>query len=317
MGLLADFQIQRRALKGMIDPYIPHMQGEGIISYGQSSFGYDVRAGYDWKIFTDVLGAIVDPKHQDERAFHTINCLEVADENRGKPVAPVIIPPNSYALTHTLEYIKVPRNVTCVCIGKSTYARCGIHVNVTPLEAGWEGQVTVEISNGTRLPVKVYPGEGIMQVLFFEGEEPDVSYADRKGKYQGQKGITLAQVLEKKKTVDVGAKSILEHEDARIRAELNMRAAEDRAVFDAIDRAMEHNTKPSSGTVPEYGVTFDQFNLLTRLAKDADIHRWLVDAWNGKLGVVDPVLQKHLKKEGLWPPRKSPAKPAVRTRRSR
>ena len=203
MSLKNDNWIIRQCKKhGLIDPFVEVQQGGGIISFGPSSFGYDVRAGYTWKIFTDVLGAIVDPKHQDERAFHSINCLEVADEDRGKPVAPIIIPPNSYALTHTLEYIKVPRNVTCVCIGKSTYARCGIHVNVTPLEAGWEGQVTVEISNGTRLPVKVYPGEGIMQVLFFEGEEPDVSYADRKGKYQGQKGITLAQVLEKPTHID-------------------------------------------------------------------------------------------------------------------
>ncbi len=171
---------------GMISPFVTTQVGEGIISYGPSSFGYDVRAGYNWKIFTDVLGAVVDPKKQDQRAYHSLTVKE-GDA--------VIIPPNSYALTHTLEYFKVPRNVTCICIGKSTYARCGIHVNVTPLEAGWEGQVTIEISNGTRLPVKVYPGEGIMQVLFFEGEDPNVSYADRKGKYQNQRGITLATVL--------------------------------------------------------------------------------------------------------------------------
>jgi dCTP deaminase len=171
----------------LILPWVEEQEGGGIISFGPSSFGYDVRAGYSWKIFTDLLGAVVDPKQQDERAFTNIDTVQGEH---------IIIPPNSYALTHTLETIKVPRNVTCVCIGKSTYARCGIHVNVTPLEAGWEGQVTVEISNGTRLPVKVYPGEGIMQVLFFEGEEPDVSYADRKGKYQGQQGITLARVME-------------------------------------------------------------------------------------------------------------------------
>lgn len=171
----------------MIAPFVTVQQGGGIISYGPSSFGYDVRAGFDWKIFTDVLGAVVDPKQQDEKAYYNIAAKE-GDV--------VIIPPNSYALTHTLETLKMPRNVTGVCIGKSTYARCGIHVNVTPLEAGWEGQVTIEISNGTRLPVKIYPGEGIMQVLFFEGEDPDVSYADRKGKYQGQQGITLARVLE-------------------------------------------------------------------------------------------------------------------------
>lgn len=178
----------------MIDPYVTEQVGAGVISYGPSSFGYDMRAGYDWKIFTDVLGAVVDPKFQDSRAYH--NFTAPMSPVEGEHLAcPIIIPPNSYALTHTLEYVRVPRNVTCICVGKSTYARCGIHVNVTPLEAGWEGQVTIEISNGTRLPVKVYPGEGIMQVLFFMGEDPAVSYADRKGKYQNQKGITLATVL--------------------------------------------------------------------------------------------------------------------------
>lgn len=170
----------------MIDPFVNTQVGQGVVSYGPSSFGYDMRAGYEWKIFTDVLGAVVDPKRQDTRAYHNISVPE-GDT--------VIIPPNSYALTHSLEYVRVPRNVSCICVGKSTYARCGIHVNVTPLEAGWEGQVTIEISNATRLPVKVYAGEGIMQVLFFKGEEPLVSYADRKGKYQHQKGITLHAVL--------------------------------------------------------------------------------------------------------------------------
>ena len=174
----------------LIEPFVVGQAADGLISYGPSSFGYDVRAGYDWKIFTDILGAVVDPKQQDERAFHSVTINPQLNDH-------IVIPPNSYALTHTIETIRVPRNVTCICIGKSTYARCGIHVNVTPLEAGWHGQVTVEISNGTRLPVKVYPGEGIMQVLFFEGEDPDVSYQDRKGKYQDQKGITLARVLEK------------------------------------------------------------------------------------------------------------------------
>lgn len=172
---------------GMIDPFVTTQVGEGIISYGPSSFGYDVRAGLDWKLFTDIRGALVDPKKQDENAYYNFSVAQ----GEG-----IIIPPNSYALTHTIEYIDMPRNVTGICIGKSTYARCGIHVNVTPLEAGWKGQVTIEISNGTRLPVKVYAGEGIMQVLFFEGEDPDTSYADRKGKYQNQKGIMLATVLE-------------------------------------------------------------------------------------------------------------------------
>jgi dCTP deaminase len=171
----------------MISPFAEKQVGEGKISYGVSSFGYDARAGYKWKIFTDILGLTVDPKKQDHGIFHEI----VADES-------IILPPNSYALTHTIEEFIIPDNVSCICVGKSTYARCGIHVNVTPLEAGWRGQVTVEISNATRLPVKVYPGEGIMQVLFFEGERPDVSYADRNGKYQDQKGITLAAILPSK-----------------------------------------------------------------------------------------------------------------------
>lgn len=192
MSLKNDRWIRHMAEKyEMISPYVDKQVGEGIISYGPSSFGYDVRAGMSWKIFTDIRGAVIDPKDQDIRAYDSFDVLDGS---------PVIIPPNSYALTHTIEYFKLPRTVTCVCIGKSTYARCGIHVNVTPLEAGWEGQVTVEISNATRLPVKIYPGEGIMQVLFFEGEDPAVSYADRKGKYQGQKGITLASILKNQPT---------------------------------------------------------------------------------------------------------------------
>jgi len=189
----------------MITPFVTEQVGDGVISYGPSSFGYDMRAGYDWKIFTDVLGVVVDPKQQDERAYHNITRVQTAVQGELTPIEPIIIPPNSYALTSSLEIINVPRNVTCVCIGKSTYARCGIHVNVTPLEAGWRGQVTIEVSNGTRLPVKIYPGEGIMQVLFFEGESPDVSYADRKGKYQDQRGITLAKILEKVQEVPAPA----------------------------------------------------------------------------------------------------------------
>lgn len=170
----------------MIEPFVPHMVSEGVISFGPSSFGYDVRAGLEWKIFTDVRGTIVDPKRPDPGAFQDIRVEKAGDV--------VILPPNSYALTHSLEYIRMPRNVTGVCVGKSTYARAGVHVNVTPLEAGWEGQVTIEVSNGTRLPVKMYAGEGIMQVLFFAGNAPLVSYADREGKYQGQTGITLPKV---------------------------------------------------------------------------------------------------------------------------
>ena len=187
MSLKNDRWIEYMATRyNMIHPFYPRQKGHGIISFGLSSFGYDMRAGLDWKIFTDVLGAVVDPKKQDPNAFHDLSVKEGQS---------VILPPNSYALTHSIEHVKVPRNVTCICVGKSTYARCGIHVNVTPLEAGWEGQVTIEVSNGTRLPVKIYAGEGIMQVIFFEGEDPSTSYGDRSGKYQHQKGITLARIL--------------------------------------------------------------------------------------------------------------------------
>lgn len=171
----------------MIEPYELVQIGDGIISYGPSSFGYDMRCGLDWKIFYDLNSVVIDPKDMNPAAFQGITV---------KQGDAVIIPPNSYALTHSVEYVRMPRNVAGVCLGKSTYARCGIHVNVTPLEAGWEGQITIEISNSTRLPVKVYAGEGIMQVLFFEGEEPNVSYADRAGKYQGQEGVTLAKILD-------------------------------------------------------------------------------------------------------------------------
>jgi dCTP deaminase len=187
MSIKNDKWIRHMSLEhDMIVPFVGDLHGKDVISYGPSSFGYDMRAGLDWKIFTDVLGSVVDPKRQDLRAFHNLTVAE------GEAV---VIPPNSYALTHSVEYVKIPRDVTAICVGKSTYARCGIHVNVTPLEAGWEGQVTIEISNGTRLPVKVYAGEGIMQVLFFQGDPPEVSYKDRNGKYQNQTGITLARIL--------------------------------------------------------------------------------------------------------------------------
>jgi dCTP deaminase len=190
MTILNDRQIREfsRGKTGMIYPFVKEQQGEGIISYGPSSFGYDMRAGHDWKIFSNIYGATIDPKRPNPKVFQDITVPK-----RGENF--VIIPPNSYALTHSVEYVRMPRHVSAVCLGKSTYARCGIHVNVTPLEAGWEGQVTVEISNATSLPCRVYAGEGIMQVLFFQGLPPDVSYADRKGKYQGQKGITTARIL--------------------------------------------------------------------------------------------------------------------------
>jgi dCTP deaminase len=313
MSLKNDNWIIRQCKKhGLISPFVEEQVGGGIISYGVSSFGYDVRAGFNWKIFTDVLGAVVDPKHQDNRAFHNIDALKVANAADPTNVAnmltplevpPIIIPPNSYALTHTLEYIKVPRNVTCVCIGKSTYARCGIHVNVTPLEAGWEGQVTVEISNGTRLPVKVYPGEGIMQVLFFEGEEPDVSYADRKGKYQGQKGITLAQVLEPKKDLFLETQKKMQQE-IREKMEAEMKPL----------REMLASTPPEG---LKYGATFKQYNQLQESATHAELYKWTIDVFNGKRGSVEPALRQYLEGAGLWPPKKSSGKPAVRTARSR
>jgi dCTP deaminase len=186
--ILSDTEIEFLSTKmGMITPYHPGLKEAGLISYGQTSFGYDIRAGYEWKIFTDKSGAIIDPKNPTHELFYDVAVLH------GERV---VIPPNSYALTHSLETIKMPRNVTGVCLGKSTYARCGIHVNVTPLEAGWQGVITIEVSNATRLPVYMYPGEGIMQVLFFQGAPPRVSYADRGGKYMDQTGVTLARIRE-------------------------------------------------------------------------------------------------------------------------
>jgi dCTP deaminase len=182
MGIKVDRWIREMARQGMIEPFEERLVRQGVISYGLSSFGYDLRAAPEWKVFTDVYGAVVDPKAFDERAFVTIE----ADE--------VLIPPNSFALTRSIEYIRMPENVLGIALGKSTYARCGIVVNVTPLEPGWEGHVTLEISNTTPLPAKVYAGEGIVQIVFFEGERPEITYADRKGKYQGQRGVTLPRV---------------------------------------------------------------------------------------------------------------------------
>ena len=153
-----------------------------VISYGLSSFGYDLRCADEWKIFTNVNSTVVDPKNFDDRSFVDIKANEI------------IIPPNSFALARSLEYMKIPDNVMVVALGKSTYARCGIVANVTPLEPGWEGHVTLEFSNTTPLPAKMYAFEGCVQLLFFEGERPEVTYSDRKGKYQGQTGITVAKV---------------------------------------------------------------------------------------------------------------------------
>jgi len=170
---------------GMIEPFADRQVREGVISYGVSSYGYDMRVAPEFKIFTNALSAVVDPKHFDPRSFV---------EFKGDIC---IVPPNSFALASSVEYFRIPRNVLTVCVGKSTYARCGIIVNVTPFEPEWEGFVTLEISNTTPLPARIYANEGIAQVLFFtadEGDECEVSYKDKKGKYQAQKGITLPKL---------------------------------------------------------------------------------------------------------------------------
>ena len=167
----------------MIEPFADGQVRDGVISYGVSSYGYDVRIADEFKIFTNVNSTIVDPKQVDPKSMVDFQ----------GPVA--IVPPNSFALGRTVEYFRVPRNVLCVTTGKSTYARCGIITNVTPFEPEWEGHVTLEISNTTPLPAKIYANEGIAQVLFFEGDEPcETSYRDKAGKYQKQVGITLSKV---------------------------------------------------------------------------------------------------------------------------
>ena len=167
----------------MIEPFSERQVREGVISYGVSSYGYDVRVSDEFKIFTNVYTATVDPKNFDPRSFVDW-CGETC-----------IVPPNSFALARSVEYFRIPRNVLTICVGKSTYARCGIIVNVTPFEPEWEGHVTLEISNTTPLPAKIYANEGIAQVLFFESDEPpEISYADRGGKYQAQRGVTLPRL---------------------------------------------------------------------------------------------------------------------------
>ncbi|OGQ14498.1 MAG: dCTP deaminase [Deltaproteobacteria bacterium RIFCSPHIGHO2_02_FULL_40_11] len=185
MAILSDKWIRRMAKEhGMIDPFCEGQRREGIISYGVSSYGYDIRITDEFKIFTNVNNSIVDPKNFDDKAFVDVK----ADV--------CIIPPNSFALARTLEYFRIPRDVLVVTLGKSTYARCGIIINVTPLEPEWEGHITIEISNTTPLPAKVYANEGIAQLLFYQGNETcETSYRDRKGKYQGQRGITLPRML--------------------------------------------------------------------------------------------------------------------------
>jgi len=170
---------------GMIEPFADRQVREGVISYGVSSYGYDMRVAPEFKIFTNALSAVVDPKRFDPKSF-----VEFTGDV-------CIVPPNSFALASSVEYFRIPRNCLTICVGKSTYARCGIIVNVTPFEPEWEGFVTLEISNTTPLPAKIYANEGIAQVLFFtadEGDECAVSYKDKKGKYQAQKGITLPRL---------------------------------------------------------------------------------------------------------------------------
>jgi dCTP deaminase len=167
----------------MIEPFEDGQVREGVISYGLSSYGYDIRVAPEFKVFTNVHHVVVDPKNFDDRSF-----VDIREDE-------CIIPPNSFALARTVEYFRIPRDVLVVCVGKSTYARCGIIVNVTPLEPTWEGHLTLEISNTTPLPAKIYAGEGIAQLLFFEGdEEPETAYADRKGKYMKQRGVTLPKM---------------------------------------------------------------------------------------------------------------------------
>lgn len=183
-GILADHQIRHLAQEhGMIEPFVEKQKKGGVISYGLSSYGYDSRCAPDFKIFTNIDNAMVDPKEFSDDSF----------VDRKTDVC--VIPPNSFALTHSVEYFRIPKDVLVVCLGKSTYARCGLIVNVTPLEPGWEGHVTLEISNTTPLPAKVYANEGIAQFLFFKGSDAcEVSYADRAGKYMGQRGVTLPKL---------------------------------------------------------------------------------------------------------------------------
>jgi dCTP deaminase len=184
MSIKPDRWIRRMAQEQrMIEPFADRQVREGVISYGVSSYGYDMRVANEFRIFTNVLNSVVDPKNFDPNSF-----VEFSGEV-------CIVPPNSFALARSVEYFRIPRNVMTVTVGKSTYARCGIITNVTPLEPEWEGFVTLEISNTTPLPARIYANEGIAQVLFFEGDEPpETSYGDRKGKYQGQRGVTLPRV---------------------------------------------------------------------------------------------------------------------------
>jgi dCTP deaminase len=184
MSIKSDRWIRQMALEhGMIEPFADRQVREGVISYGVSSYGYDMRVATEFKIFTNVLNSLVDPKHFDPKSF-----VEFEGDV-------CIVPPNSFALGRSVEYFRIPRNVITITVGKSTYARCGIITNVTPFEPEWEGFVTLEFSNTTPLPAKIYANEGVAQMLFFESDEVcETSYADRGGKYQGQKGVTLPKM---------------------------------------------------------------------------------------------------------------------------
>ena len=184
MSVLSDKWIKKMALEGMISPFQENQVRMGKISYGLSSFGYDARVSDEFKIFTDVDSALVDPKNFKSNSFVSRKSKEC------------VIPPNSFVLASTVEYFKIPKDVLVICLGKSTYARCGIIVNVTPFEPEWEGYVTLEISNTTPLPAKIYSNEGLCQVLFFESDEDcEISYKDKSGKYLKQKGITLPRIV--------------------------------------------------------------------------------------------------------------------------
>jgi dCTP deaminase len=183
MAIKSDRWIRRMAQEGMITPFNDRQMREGVISYGVSSYGYDLRVADEFKIFTNVNSSIVDPKNFDEKSFVSVQA------------ASILVPPNSFALARSVEYFKIPRDILTICVGKSTYARCGIIVNVTPFEPEWEGFVTLEISNTTPLPAKVYSNEGLCQILFFQGDEPcETSYKDKAGKYQKQQGIVLPKL---------------------------------------------------------------------------------------------------------------------------
>ncbi len=184
MPILPDHWIRRMATeRGMIEPFVEAQRRQGVISFGLSSYGYDARVADEFKVFTNVDNALVDPKNFSEAGF--VN-------RKGETC---IVPPNSFVLAHTVEYFRIPRDVLVICLGKSTYARCGLIVNVTPLEPEWEGQVTIEISNTTPLPARIYANEGICQFLFLRGEgAPEVSYADRAGKYMHQRGVSLPRL---------------------------------------------------------------------------------------------------------------------------